>query len=156
MSMEKFKTVFEDAARDLGFSGAELDERGACTILPKVQGMPAIHLAYDEAGDNVDIFCELGTVPDGRADLYREFLAANLFGEESKGAVFAFSRELGHVVLQRTLSVEAIGEHAFFASALADFAEVAYAARQKLFDNAPDAAESSGQPMGESQFTLRV
>ena len=154
MGLEKLNGLFEGAARELGFAdGAKLDERGGCTLRSQTRGMPPVHLRYDERNDLLDVFAEIGHVPDDRQDLYREFLCDNLFGRGTKGATFAASKETGRIVLQRSVAVEPIGEASFLAAVLADFAEVAYAARQRLFATAESAA--SDEPSADSGF-MRV
>lgn len=141
MGLEKLNGLFEGAARELGFAdGAKLDERGGCTLRSQTRGMPPVHLRYDEKNDLLDVFAEIGHVPDDNRDLYREFLCDNLFGHATKGATFAASKETGRIVLQRSVAVDPIDDASFLAAVLADFAEVAYAARQRLFASAETSA----------------
>ena len=134
MGLEKLNVLFQDAARELGFAaGAKLDEHGGCTLRSQTRGMPLVHLFYDQKNDLLEVFAEIGHVPDDKPNLYLEFLGDNLFGNGTKGATFAASKETGRIVLQRSIAVEPIDDAAFLAAVLADFAEVAYAARQRLF-----------------------
>ena len=134
MGREKLNGLFEGAARELGFAaGVKLDERGSCTLRSQTRGMPLVHLHYDEKNDLLDVFAEIGHVPHDKQDLYLEFLCDNLFGHGTKGATFAASKETGRIVLQRSVAVDPIDDASFLAAVLADFAEVAYAARQRLF-----------------------
>lgn len=152
MSLEKARELFDEAARQLGFAeGASLDDDGSCTIVSETRGMPKIHVYYDGTGDTIDLFSEIGVVPDGRDELYREFLADNFLGGETRGATFALSRETGRLVLQRTFTVGPLADGEAMAMIIADFAEVAYTARQRIcgvFGSRPDGDALSGDDAG--------
>ena len=150
-SMEKWREAFRDAANALGFKGVELDESASCTIRSERAGVPPIYLVYDERNDLVDILAEIGHVPDDDQGLYREFLFDNLYGDRTKGAVFAASRESGRIVLQRTLEVATLAGGEALAAVLVDFTEVACGARRRLFRSVlPEAEEpAAAKPVGD-------
>ena len=156
MSMEKWRETFRDAANALGFKGVELDETASCTIRSERKAVPPINVAYDETDDRVDIFAEIGYVPDDDPGLYREFLFDNLFGEKTKGAVFAASRETGRIVLQRTLEVATLASGETLAAVLVDFAEIACAARRRLFRSVLPEAEGPVAADGSENMGMRV
>lgn len=152
MSIEKVRTVFEDAARELGLAaGATLDEKGACTIISNVRGMPEICFAYDAEGDTADVFAEIAVIPDDRTDLLKDFLCDNLFGEKTRGASFALLRENNMLVLNRNVEMKVVEDGGSLAGILSDFAEVAYNAKQRVF--AP--VETTPVP-GADGFVMQV
>lgn len=152
MSLENVRTVFADAARELGLSaGSALDENGACTIVSNVRGMPEICFAYDAEGDCADLFAEIAEIPADRADLLRDFLCDNLFGRETRGASFALLRERNLLVLNRVIEMKVVTDGPRLAAILSDFAEVAYRAKQRVF--APAAAEPK---LGADGFAIQV
>lgn len=159
MSRQKWREVFREAANGLEFASVELDETASCAIRSDRPGVPEIHLAYDERGDVVHLFAEIGYVPEDDKDLYREFLQDNLFGEKTRGAVFAVVRTTGKVALQRALPVRDIEDGKAFAAVLVDFTEVACEACRRLFrsvlpSESSDGAEASGAA-GDDAF-LRI
>lgn len=144
MMMQLWRNVFRVAALELEMNGVELDAGGGCTLVSGRQGVPQIHIAFDDEAGIADIFAEIGLVPDDDAGLYREFLFDNFFSERTKGAFFSASRETGRIMLQRMFEVRSEKDGPALAAALANFAEVAYAGRRKLYRSMIGEAEPSG------------
>ena len=133
MKLGIWREVFREAARKLEFAEVELDEKGSCTLVPQQNGVQPIHIVFDDESGIVDVYSEIGIVPDADAGVYRELLSDNLFAEKTKGATYAASRTTGGIVLQRTFEVRDAGDGEAFAVLLADFAEVAAAGRRLIY-----------------------
>lgn len=133
MEMQVWRNVFRAAALELAMNGCELDAEGGCTLDSAKRGVPQIHIVFDAEAGIADIFAEIGLVPSDDADLYREFLFDNYFAAQTKGAFFSASRETGRILLQRAFEVRSEEDGPALAATLADFAEVAYAGRRKLY-----------------------
>lgn len=132
-TLETWRQVFRAAALKLEMAGVDLDDHGNCTIVSSDGALPNLNLAFDEESGIVDIFSELGVVPESDPEVYRELLFDNLFGEKTKGATFAASRTTGRIVLQREFEVKSADDGEALAVALADFAEVAYQGRRLIY-----------------------
>lgn len=147
MKMQLWRDVFRAAACELEMGGVELDAAGGCTIVSGQQGMPPIHIAFDDEAGVADIFAEIGLVPSDDVDLYREFLFDNYFADLTKGAFFSASRETGRILLHRTFEVRSQDDGPALAATLADFSEVAYTGRRKLYRSVlGDAEEPNAAP----------
>lgn len=133
MSMAHLNELFDGVKSSLGMTGVGLDEHGACTIRLQAKGTPAIHLAYDAENDVLDIFAEIGFVPDEDAGLYREFLEANLFGTETRQATYAVDAATGQVVLHRSVSVAALEKAEDLEAELTSFVATACEGRLKIY-----------------------
>jgi len=130
MSRKQFDLAFEEAAAELSVDGIP-DERGCVTIVSPVRGVPQVHVAYVEDDDAVGLAAEVGLIPTDDPDLLREFMQDNYFCSATRGAMFAMDAD-GRVVLQRKLLIERL-DGKILAEALADFAEIAFRARSRLY-----------------------
>lgn len=156
MKMQLWRDVFRVAALELEMGGVELDAGGGCTIVSEQQGMPQIHIAFDAEAGVADIFAEIGLVPSDDADLYREFLFDNYFADRTKGAFFSASRETGRILLHRMFEVRSQEDGPALAATLADFAEVAYEGRRKLYRSVLGDAEEEPGIAPTDPFLQRV
>lgn len=136
MSLAHLNELFSSAMSEFGMTGDGLDETGACTIRLRKKGMPPINMLYDSSNDTLDVFSEIGYVPEDDKDLYQDFLADNFFGGGTYGAVFSLDQTTNRIMLHRTLTVSLIADGAEFSNMLVAFAETAYNARRKIFRKA--------------------
>lgn len=157
MKIELWRSVFRAAALDLEMDGVELDAEGGGTLVSTQQGVPQIHIAFDSEAGEVDVFAEIGLVPDDDAGLYREFLFDNYFASQTRGAFFSASRETGRIMLHQTFEARSEEEGKTFAALLANFVEVAYAGRRKLYRSVTgNAEETANAPLPPSPFLTHV
>ena len=130
MSLRQLELAFEEAARELAFQGA-LDDDGCATIRSSVPGMPAIHMAYEDAGDELVLLAEIGNVPDDDPSLYREFLEDAYLGVDTRCASYAVNPANGKLVLQSFVPVERLDGQRLV-KMLGDFAETSFRACRRL------------------------
>lgn len=133
MTSERWREVFRDAALQLKLADVELDETGSCSLRTNQPGMPDIHILFDAERGVAEIVSELGMPPDADRDVCFDLLCDNFLGDRAGGAVFAASRTTGQIVLQRTFPAHTEDDGEALAEALADFAEVAWAGRRRIY-----------------------
>lgn len=133
ITLETWRQVFRTAAGHLELASVDLDENGNCSIVSSNNAIPNINIAFDAESGIVDIFSELGVVPESDPDVYRELLFDNLFCEKTKGAAYAAARATGRIVLQRTFEVRSADDGEALAAVLIDFVEAAYAGRHLIY-----------------------
>lgn len=143
VTLETWRQVFRAAASKLELASVDLDEKGNCSIVPSNNAVPAINIVFDAESGVVDIFSELGFVPDSDPGVYRELLFDNLFGEKTKGATYAAVRATGRIVLQRGFEVGSVDDGEALAAVLADFVEAAYAGRRLIYRSVLGEGENS-------------
>lgn len=84
-----------------------LDDRGLCRL--RFDGRLVVDLELDADTGRLHVYSVLGAIPaEGREALYEEMLSANLFGQDTGGAVLAIDALQGEVLLCRTLEPEGL------------------------------------------------
>lgn len=142
MSLARLNELFADVAAELNFTGTLLDEQGNCTITLK-NGLPCVHLQYDAMNDVIDVFSEIGYVPDDDPGLYRELLIDNLWSKDMRFAVYALDPVTGRVVLRTALPVSVFPDPKALADLLCSFVDNIISGRRRLYRKARETRETA-------------
>lgn len=78
MSINQWKSIFEEMGVITGMSSCRLDDDGNCSIVNAHPLCPIIHIYYDAQSDSVAVFSEVGFIGEDReTELMRDVLREN-------------------------------------------------------------------------------
>lgn len=105
-SLEDYKIFMEAVSRETGIAALLPDEDGHVSV--KVDDTFNVNFQFVKATGRILCFVEIGVLPvDAPKDVYRDLLAAGLFGRETAGGYFALERESEIVVYNYEFDLEA-------------------------------------------------
>lgn len=117
---DDYERFLAEVRRETGVEAFTADESGLASV--RVDDKYNLNLHFIEATGKILCFVEVATLPqDAPAALYRDLLAAGLFGAETAGGYFAVERGSGTVVYNYLFDFEkAAAAPGEFAQALED------------------------------------
>ena len=96
-SIEEFQQFLNSVSKLTGQELLAADERGLVAVT--VDGELALNLQFVPATGKVLCFVEVAQIPaDAPVELYRDLLAAGLFGQETAGGYFSLEKSSGTVI----------------------------------------------------------
>ena len=96
-TINDYERFLADVGKDTGIEALVADESGLASV--RVDDKYNLNLHFIEATGKILCFVEIATLPqDAPASVYRDLLAAGLFGAETAGGYFAVEKESGTVV----------------------------------------------------------
>lgn len=94
---DEYEQFLAELRRETGVEALAADESGLASV--RVDDKYNLNLYFIEATGKILCFVEVATLPqDAPAAVYRDLLAAGLFGAETAGGYFAVEKESGTVV----------------------------------------------------------
>lgn len=126
-------------------AGISLALGDAGTVALVFEQGPTLNLEHDKAEDLLHCYVVLGAEPaDGarRAELHRELLAANAYGQDTAGATLGLDDSTGEIVLSRRIEL-ARADTAVLRQVIETLVPVAVAWQQRLAGS----AEPVGAPL---------
>lgn len=104
-TIEGYEQFLAEVRKETGIEALAADESGLASV--RVDDKYNLNLHFIEATGKVLCFVEIATLPqDAPAAVYRDLLAAGLFGEETAGGYFAVEKESGTVVFNYLFDFE--------------------------------------------------
>lgn len=144
------KDALDQLGKQIGVPDLALDENGVCRMI--FDRNLVVDLEQSDDASVLHIHSTLTGIPaEGRETLYGSLLAANLFGAETGGAVFALDIPAGEVVLFKSFRMDET-EYQDFVNGLENFVQQIENWKERLgapvssevSDRTADAAMPSG------------
>lgn len=145
-------------------AGIALALNDAGTAALAIEGGPTLHLEHDPQADVLHCYVVIGLVPADparRQGVFRQMLAANVFGRDTAGATLGLDEVAGELVLSRRLELPR-ADTAWLRATVESMAAVAQDWRQRLAGVSPETGGSGGPATGAASgflppdFGLRV
>ena len=96
-TINDYEQFLAEVRKETGIEALVADESGLASV--RVDDKYNLNLHFTEATGKILCFVEVATLPqDAPAAVYRDLLAAGLFGVETAGGYFAVEKESGTVV----------------------------------------------------------
>ena len=106
-SIEEFQQFLNSVSKLTGQELLAADERGLVAVT--VDGELALNLQFVPATGKVLCFVEVAQIPaDAPVELYRDLLAAGLFGQETAGGYFSLEKSSGTVIFNYVFDGETL------------------------------------------------
>ena len=104
-SLEDYKRFMEAVSKETGIAALLPDETGLVSV--NVDNTLNMNFQFSTATGRILCFAEVGVLPaDTPKEVYRDLLAAGLFGKETAGGYFALERESDIVVYNYEFDLE--------------------------------------------------
>lgn len=106
-NLEEFQQFLGSVGKLTGQELLSADDRGLVSVT--VNGELSLNLQFVPATGKVVCFVEVASVPaDAPVELYRDLLAAGLFGQETAGGYFSLEKLSGAVIFNFVFDGEAL------------------------------------------------
>ena len=154
--MEKYKAFLDEVAKNIGLSAFRSDESGLVSV--RVDDAYNVNLQYVEATGKVLCFIEMAQLPsDASKVVYRDLLAAGLFGKETAGGYFALEPETETVVYNYTFDLgKASADIDEFVSALEKILQLCDLWSERIMSDINGGAKSGSSSAHEEHELIRV
>ena len=142
----KYLAFLEELRKETGVEALDVDDSGLVSV--RVNGKYNLCLHFIGETGKILCFVEIATLPqDAPAAVYRDLLAAGLFGAETAGGYFAVEKETGTVVYNYFFDFErAAAAPKEFAGALDDVLRLCDVWDERIRNGLVEAAAGAGAP----------
>ena len=145
---ETIHEILAALGRQMGIDGLGLDENLTCRLV--FDDAVVVDMEYAEAPNTLFLYTNPAPLPIAdRAEFYEKLLEANMFGQDTAGAVFAVNEVAGGIVLFYSLDLAGTDFEGFY-QALETFVNTAEAWKDKLHSDM-DISPKAPEPMPDYQ-----